>query len=384
MDAIDERCRGLGIHKRTAVACAITAGPGGRPRKESRPFSPMTDDRLARGDWLAERRIGRVAMESTGVSWRPSWTLLADRSEPLLVDARRVKAVPGRKTDVNDSGWLADLLRRGLLEGGFGPDRPKRRRRERTRYWTSPLRERTAGVDRVQQTPEGANIEPAAVATDVPGTSGREVLEAPVAGTAGAAAPADSAKGKPRAKPPQIGTRAGGALRRASALPARAAVGPLDLRDETAERVGAATAGRLRPFLAAPERLDTIPGVGRRPAEVPLAELGPDRRRLPAAAHLASWAGRCPGHHGSAGCPLGEAAERHGARGQSVVPGGAGGSGAGGRPDQAGLPGRAIPAAGGPPRQDTGGRRRGPRHPGHRLPPARGGQHVPRAGGSLL
>jgi transposase len=301
MDVVYERCCGLDIHKRTVVACALTPGPNGRPKKELRSFSTMTADLLALGDWLAERQIGHVAMESTGVYWQPLWNLLEDRFALLLVNAQHVKAVPGRKTDVKDAEWLADLLRHGLLKGSFVPDRPQRELRELTRYRTSLLQERTAEVNRIQKTLEGANIKLAAVATDVLGKSGREILDALVAGTTEAALLADLAKGRLRAKLPELERALAGRFGAHQRFLLAQQLAHLDFLDETVERVGAEIAERLLPFVAELERLDTIPGVGRRTAEILLAEVGTDLHRFPTAAHLASWAGMCPGHHESAG-----------------------------------------------------------------------------------
>jgi transposase len=155
MEVVNERCCGLDVHKQTVVACVIT--PGGRlPHKEVRTFGTMTADLLELSDWLAECQVTHVAMESTGVYWKPIWNLLEDQVELLLVNAHHVKQVPGRKTDVKDCEWLADLLRHGLLRASFVPDRPQRELRELTRYRTSLIRERSAEINRVQKTLEGA------------------------------------------------------------------------------------------------------------------------------------------------------------------------------------------------------------------------------------
>jgi transposase len=229
------------------------------------------------------------------------WNLLEDRFELLLVNAQHVKAVPGRKTDVKDAEWLADLLRHGLLKGSFVPDRPQRELRELTRYRTSLLQERTAEVNRIQKTLEGANIKLAAVATDVLGKSGREILDALVAGTTDAEQLAQLAKGRLREKLSELERALAGRFGAHQRFLLAQQLAHLDFLDETVARVGAEIAERLLPFVAELERLDTIPGIGRRTAEILLAEVGPDLRRFPTAAHLASWAGMCPGHHESAG-----------------------------------------------------------------------------------
>src|SRR5438067_10378754 len=178
MDAIYERCCGLDIHKRTVVACMIVPGSGRQSRKEIRTFGSMTDDLLALADWLAAERVTHVAMESTGVFWKPLFNLLEDRFQLLLVNARDIKQVPGRKTDVKDCEWIADLLRYGLLKASFVPDRPQRELRELVRYRTTLVRERSAVVHRLQKTLEVANLKLAALASDPLGLAARPMLDA--------------------------------------------------------------------------------------------------------------------------------------------------------------------------------------------------------------
>jgi transposase len=221
-----------------------------------------------------------------------------DRCALLLVKAQHVKAVPGRQTDVKDAvpapgAPLADLVRHGLRKGRFVPDRPQRDLRALPRDRTSLVQERTAAVNRIQQTLAGANIKLATVATDVLGKSGREIRDALVAGTTEAALLADLAKGRLRAKRPALERALAGRVEAHQRVLLAQQLAHLDLRDETVERLGAEIAERVHPFVAALERLDTIPGVGRRTAEILLAAVGPDRHRFPPAAHLAAWAG-CP------------------------------------------------------------------------------------------
>ena len=198
MEVVYPRCCGLDIHKKLVVACLITPEADGTPRKEIRSFGTMTDDLLVLADWLAGAGCTHVAMESTGVYWQPLYNLLEGRFALLLANARHIKAVPGRKTDVRDCEWIADLLRHGLLRASFVPDRAQRELRDLTRYRTALVQERSAEVNRLQKTLEGANIKLAAVATDVMGKSGRQILAGLVGGATDAAALAQLAKGRLR------------------------------------------------------------------------------------------------------------------------------------------------------------------------------------------
>ncbi len=242
MDILYERCCGLDIHKRTVVACLIVPSPAGRPRKEIRTFGTMTADLLQLSDWLTSESVTHVAMEATGVYWQPVWNVLEGSFTLLLAKARHIQAVPGRKTDVRDGEWIADLLRHGLLRPSFVPDRPQRELRELTRYRTALIRERSAEVNRRQKTLEGANLKLAAVATDLRGRSGQAILAALVAGQTEPTALAELVKRRLRAKLSEL---------------ERALAGQFD--------------GHQR-FLVAQQ-----------------------------VAHLASWAGMCPGNHESAG-----------------------------------------------------------------------------------
>jgi transposase len=225
VEVVYERCCGLDIHKQTVVACLLVPGPSSTAQKEIRTFGTMTDDLLQLGDWLSAAGCTHVAMESTGVYWKPIYNLLESSFELWLVNARHIKQVPGRKTDVRDCEWIADLLRHGLLRGSFVPDRPQRELRELTRYRTSLIRERAAEVNRVQKTLEGANIKLSSVATDVLGVSGRQMLAALVSGTHDPAHLADLAHGKLRVKAAAARTSAAWPSRRASAVHAGAATG---------------------------------------------------------------------------------------------------------------------------------------------------------------
>jgi transposase len=301
MDVIYPRCCGLDVHKRVVVACLITPGRDGAPTKEVRTFSTMTDELLALSDWLAAAGCTHVAMESTGVYWKPIWNLLEDRFDLLLVNARHVKAVPGRKTDAKDCEWLADLLRHGLLRASFVPDRPQRELRELTRYRTSLVRERTAAANRLQKTLEGANIKLAAVATDILGKSGREILAALIEGQPDAAELAQLARGRLREKLPELERALVGRVEGHQRFMVAEQLAHVDFLDAAIARVSAEVAARLTSAEDPLANLDTIPGIGRHVAEALVAELGTDMGRFPTAHHLASWAGMCPGNHESAG-----------------------------------------------------------------------------------
>ncbi len=301
VEVLYERCCGLDVHQKTVVACLITPGRGGQPHKELRTFGTLTADLLALADWLRAADCTQVAMEATGVYWQPIWNLLEDAFTLLLVNARHIKAVPGRKTDVKDCEWLADLLRHGLVRASFVPARPQRELRELTRYRTALVRERTAEVNRLHKTLERANLKLGAVASKVLGLSGRQIVTALLAGTTDPAVLADLAQGKLRAKRPQLERALVGTPGEHQRFLLARQLAHIDFLDETLAEVSAEIAERLRPFDGAIERLDAIPGVGRYTAEVLLAEIGPDMSRFPSAAHLASWAGMCPGNYESAG-----------------------------------------------------------------------------------
>lgn len=301
MEVVNPRCCGLDVHKRTVVACLLTPGAGGVPRKQVRTFGTMAEDLAALAAWLRAAACPIAAMESTGVYWQPVWNALEGEVRLLLVNAKHVRAVPGRKTDVKDSEWLAELLRHGLLRGSVVPTREQRELRELTRYRTALAQERAAAINRLQKTLESAGVKLASVASDVTGVSARAMLERLVAGEADAAALAELARGRLRAKLPELRRALGGAFGPHHRFLVAEILGHLDELDERLERLDAEVRERQRPFAATLARLDAIPGVGRRAAEIILAELGTDLAHFPSARHCASWAGLCPGNHESGG-----------------------------------------------------------------------------------
>lgn len=297
MEVVYRRCCGLDVHKKTVVACVLT--PEGR---ETRTFGTMTGDLLHLADWLLAKGVSHVAMESTGVLWKPIYNLFEGLAFQLrVVNAHHIKQVPGRKTDVKDAEWIAQLLRHGLLRGSRIPDRGQRELQELVRARTSLVRERGQVVQRIQKVLEGANIKLSAVATDVVGVSGRAMLEALIAGTEDAAALAELARGRLKNKRPQLEAALQGLVGPHQRFLLASHLRHLDFLDAEIARLSEEVAARLAPWEEAVQRLDGIPGVGRRVAEQLLAELGPDLSDFPTAAHLASWARLCPGNNESAG-----------------------------------------------------------------------------------
>ncbi len=294
-------CCGLDVHKQTVVACLIRTAAGGQPTKEIRTFGTTTAELLTLAEWLRAAECTHVAMESTGVYWKPVHNILEGQFEVLVVNAAHIKAVPGRKTDVKDSEWIADLLRHGLVRASFIPDRAQREVRDLTRTRTTLIDERSRAVRRLQQVLEDANLKLAGVVTDLQGVSGRAILEALLAGQTDPATLAELAKGRLRRKRADLERALSGRLREHHRLLLATHLEQIDFLDESIERLSAEIAARLRPFEAELERLETIPGIGRRTAEIIAAEIGLDLSRFPTAGHLASWAGMCPGSYESAG-----------------------------------------------------------------------------------
>jgi transposase len=301
VQVVNEYCCGLDVHKRLVVACLLVPGTGSKPKRAVRCFGTMTADLLALADWLRVAGCTHVAMESTGIYWRPVFNVLEGLFEVLVVNAHHVKAVPGRKTDVADAEWIADLLRHGLLRGSFVPPAAQRDLRDVTRARSSLVEERGRVLNRLQKVLEAANLKLGAVATDLMGKSARAMLEALVAGETDPGRLAALAEGKLRAKRPQLEQALAGRVRPHHGFLLAEHLSHIDYLDEAIARLGAEVATRLQAHEAEVELLDTIPGVSRRVAEVLLAEIGPDVTRFPSARHLASWAGICPGNHQSAG-----------------------------------------------------------------------------------
>jgi transposase len=301
MEVLYPRCAGIDVHKKTAVVSIGWIDGRGQRRKQTRTFSTLTTDLLRLRDWLAEHEVTHVAMESTGVYWRPIFNLLEEHFAVILANAAHVKAVPGRKTDVRDSEWLLDLMQHGLIRGSFIPPAPIRELRELTRYRTSLIQERTREVNRLQKVLEDANIKLASVASDMQGVSARQMIEGLIAGETDPSRLADCARGALRKKRAALEEALVGRVRPHHRVLLRELLDHIDYLDATIARLSDEIAERLRPFEAAVELLCAIPGIQRRVAEVLLAEIGPDMSFFPSARHLCSWAAVCPGNRESGG-----------------------------------------------------------------------------------
>ncbi len=270
MEVICPRCCGLDVHKKTVVACIIT--PEGQ---ESRTFSTMTKDLLLLADWLAQCEVSHVAMESSGVYWKPVYNLLEGTGLTLLVvNAQHIKAVPGRKTDVRDAEWIASLLRHGLVRGSYIPDRPQRELRELVRFRRTLIQERAQVVNRIQKLLEGANIKLSSVATDVVGVSGRAILESMVQGIQDPQALANLAKGRLREKRAALEEALRGLMGPHQRLLLQSHLRHLDFLDAEIAGLDGEVATRMTPFESALSQADSVPGIGLRTAEAILAETG--------------------------------------------------------------------------------------------------------------
>jgi len=305
MQVVYERCAGLDVHKRTVVACTTTPDASGQPHKECRTFSTMTPEVCQLRDWLKSLGVTHVAMESTGVYWKPIYNVLEGHFELLVVNAQHIKAVPGRKTDLKDAEWIADLLRHGLLRPSFVPSAQQRELRDLTRHRTRLIEERSRVINRLQKVLEDANIKLATVASDLMGKSAQAMLKGLLAQEADPAVLSELALGKLRAKRELVEQALTGRLKPHHRFLISEHLVHSETLEEAIERVSHEIAERMRPFEQLLKRLETIIGIKRRLAEVILAEIGTDMSRFPSARHLASWAGMCPGNRQSAGKRLG-------------------------------------------------------------------------------
>jgi transposase len=301
METIYEHCAGLDVHKDSVVAC-VRHWHNGRVEEEVRSFGSSTRALLALGDWLSGEQVTHVAMESTGVYWKPVWNLLEDRFQLLLVNASHVKQVPGRKTDMKDCQWIAQLLQHGLLKPSFVPDRPQRDLRDLTRQRWQLIAERARVSNRIQKILEDANIKLGSVASDVLGVSGRKMIEALIAGELSPAAMAQMARQRLREKIPQLMEALSGKVTEHHRFMLKMLMEQVQWLEKQIELFDQRIEAVMGPFeKRAMQLLDTIPGINARAAQNIVAEIGSDMSRFPTAGHLAVWSGMCPGNHQSAG-----------------------------------------------------------------------------------
>lgn len=299
MDVIVERCAGLDVGKDEVVACVRTPSLSGRGRSaELRTFRTFTSELEELAEWLSVNGVVEVVMEATGQYWKPIWYVLEERGFDLrLVNAKHVKMVPGRKTDMADAAWLAQLLEHGLLGGSFVPPAPIRELRDLTRYRKRLIQTHTAEQQRVQKVLEDAGIKLDSVASDVLGVSGRLMLRALIAGERDPDTLAELSKAALRKKIPTLRLALRGRFRDHHATMLRVIVDHVEYLERSIDAMDVEIDRVIAPFSEARDRLDTITGVGKRSAECIIAEIGVDMTRFPTAAHLASWAGVCPGNN---------------------------------------------------------------------------------------
>ena len=295
------RCAGLDVHKKTVVACLLLTAPSGKVSREVRTFATTTASLVALSDWLASQEVTHVAMESTGIYWRPVFNLLEGHCEVILVNAQHMKALPGHKTDIKDSEWIADLLRHGLLKASFIPPKPIRDLRDLLRSRKTLVQERAQAINRVQKVLETANIKLSSVASDVLGKSGRDMLEAMLSGVSDAEALAQLARKRLRAKLPALREALDGRVEATHRILLRHLLDLIDFLQGEVDTLSDEIEQRLAPYEEQLGRLMQIPGIGRTAAATLVAELGTDMSRFPSAKHLASWAGVAPGNKQSGG-----------------------------------------------------------------------------------
>jgi transposase len=300
MEVIHARCAGLDVHKETVVACARLAD-GGKVEQEVKTFGTTTKELLALADWLRERGCTHAAMESTGVYWKPVWHILEDSLTLVLANAMHIRNVPGRKTDVNDAMWIADLLAHGLIRGSFVPPTPVQEMRDLTRTRKQLVREAAQHSLRLQKTLEDANIKLASLVSDILGKSGRAILDALVRGEIDPEKLVDLASSRLKAPRKELVEALRGHVRPHHRFLLKLHLDQIDALDHAVREVEARLGDALQPFRDLEGLLMTIPGVSETTAHVILSEIGTDMSRFPTAAHLISWAGLCPGNDESAG-----------------------------------------------------------------------------------
>ena len=311
MDVVHERCAGIDISKIDVKVCVRSPGAGRRRRSEVRTFTTMTADLLAMRDWLLAEGVTVVGMEATGAYWKPVFYVLEHELECWLLNAGHMKAVPGRKTDVKDAQWIAQLVEHGLVRPSFVPPAPIRQLRDLTRYRTEIIRERTRELQRLEKLLEDSGVKLSVVVADLNGKSARAMLAALIAGERDVAVLSELALGSMRGKKPVLELALAGRFNQHHAFLAQVMLERIDACTATEIALTAQIDTEIAPFRRQVDLICTIPGVGRRAAEIIIAETGADMSRFPTAAQLASWAGMCPGNNQS-GAKTRTAPTRHG------------------------------------------------------------------------
>lgn len=301
MQVMYARCAGLDVHKKTVSVCISVCEAGGAKQQRMGVFGTFTRDLLALADWLKEQGVTHVAMEATGVYWRPVWAVLEGQFQQMLVNPQHIKAVPGRKTDAKDCEWIADLLQHGLLKGSFVPPTPIQDLRDLTRYRAELRQSQNRVANRIQKFLEQANLKLSSVASNALGVSGRQMLEAIIAGQDDPEQLAKLARGKLKSKIPELERALEGRVRDHHRFLLAEFLDEWEALGDRIARLEAEIDRQIRPFEPAVTLWQTIPGVDRVTACNLVAEVGVDMHQFPTAQHLASWSALCPGNHESAG-----------------------------------------------------------------------------------
>ena len=301
MQVIHPRCAGMDVHQKTVVVTAMVTQQDGMVQRERQTFSTMTADLLVLDDWLRQRQIEVIALESTGIYWRPVFTILEEGRTVILVNARHMKAVPGRKTDIKDSEWIADLLRHGLLQASFIPPEPIRELRELTRYRKTLIQERADETNRLQKVLEMANLKLAVVATNVLGKSGRAMLDAILGEQQDPEVLAELARGRLRSKLADLQQALDGRVQPYHRILITRILAHIDFLEQSLLVLLQEIEERLTPYAEAVELLKGIAPLQEKAIATVISEIGVDMNRFPSDKHLASWAGVCPGNYESAG-----------------------------------------------------------------------------------
>jgi transposase len=301
MEVLHAHCAGLDVHKESVVAC-VRHMADSKVATVVKTFKTTTQELMALSDWLSAEGATHIAMEATGVYWKPVWHILSDgESELILANAAHVKNVPGRKTDVNDASWLADLMAHGLIRPSFVPDEPTQQMRDLLRTRKQMMRERSSHVQRIQKTLEDANIKLDSVVTDILGLSGRRIIEALIAGQTMPQALASLAHRRIHASADELEAALRGRVTKHHRFLLKLHLDHIDALDAALARIDGEVSANVEPFRTAIEMLSTIPGISTLSAEVIVAEIGIDMSRFETASHLISWAGLCPKNDESAG-----------------------------------------------------------------------------------